>query len=371
MSLAVRTEVLRQLGATPDQSIELLAYNEAGFKVPAQLPTLPLPDEPFVAAWADYLEDARQRGAVPALRNRLRQFCFPVASGISQTPEYVAATRRGIVPGSGPGLVFGAPQRIRLFLHPTLAGRIPVLRFEHRDDFVPSVRALTKRNEPMDVPEAQGALMVAGYNNWDRIDRLRILFERGDLEAEGAREWGDVFRAVRKRRELYQDCFILLSVGPYSAVRARDFGLSDREWRRLSDVISLEHECAHYVTRRVFGTLGKGLHGELIADYTGITAAVGRFRADWFLRFMGLEDPTQYRRGGRLERYRGSPPLSDGAFTVLQHLVRRAAQTVEAVDRMVVARCDERARRIRVMLALSVVTLEELAGERGAHALYA
>lgn len=43
---------------------------------------------------------------------------------------------------------------------------------------------------------------------------------------------------------------------------------------------------------------------ELIADYAGIVAAWGRYRADWFLRFVGLEDYPRYREGGRLQNYR-------------------------------------------------------------------
>ena len=42
------------------------------------------------------------------------------------------------------------------------------------------------------------------------------------------------------------------------------------------------------------------LHDELIADYAGITAAIGHYRAAWFLRFLGLEDYPTYRPGGRL-----------------------------------------------------------------------
>jgi hypothetical protein len=73
------------------------------------------------------------------------------------------------------------------------------------------------------------------------------------------------------------------------------------------------------------------LADELIADYMGIVAAEGRYRADWFLRFVGLEGPI-YRPGGRLQNYRGDPSLSAGAFGALQVAVRRAAQNLETFD---------------------------------------
>ena len=71
---------------------------------------------------------------------------------------------------------------------------------------------------------------------------------------------------------------------------------------------------------------------ELIADYAGMVGAIGRFRADWFLRFVGLEDFPRYRPGARLDLYRGDPPLSDDAFQILQGLLVAAAVNLERFD---------------------------------------
>ncbi|MEH2229412.1 MAG: hypothetical protein V7K71_07160 [Nostoc sp.] len=102
------------------------------------------------------------------------------------------------------------------------------------------------------------------------------------------------------------------------------------EWLRLSLIIRLEHECCHYFTRRVFGSMRNNVLDELIADYQGIVAANnGRYRADWFLRFVGLEKFPNYQEGGRLENYRGNPALSDGAFRILQVFVKQAAENLE------------------------------------------
>jgi hypothetical protein len=194
------------------------------------------------------------------------------------------------------------------------------------------------------------------------VARLRDAFERhepGLLAWEPT--WGETFAVIRERRELYQDCFILLSSGPYSGVAAADLGLSSDEWNRLSITIRLEHECAHYFTRRLCGAMGASLLDELIADYAGITAAIERFRAEWFLRFLGLEDARGYRPGGRLESYRGTPPLSDGAFVVLQRVVRCVAATLEAVDALVRVRRQSAVSWARMTLTLASTTLEELA----------
>lgn len=116
----------------------------------------------------------------------------------------------------------------------------------------------------------------------------------------------------------------------------------------------------HYFTRRVFGSMKNRLLDELIADYAGIVRATGRFRADWALNFLGLEAHPDYRSGGRLEQYRGGPPLSDGAFRVLQHLVKRAVENLEAWS----AAGDDATRpdgHIRTIVAMTTLTVEELA----------
>jgi hypothetical protein len=177
--------------------------------------------------------------------------------------------------------------------------------------------------------------MVSGYNNWGRI--------RGLLRQ------GEEFARITPHRELYQDRFILLSDGPYSAVPAAQLGLGEAAWREMSLVIRPEHECTHYFTRRLFGSMRNNLLDELIADYAGITAALGRFRADWCLRFLSA----------RLEIYRGKPPLSEGAFRILSALLKAAAENLEGFE----TDLDQPAR----IAALASLRLEDLASpEAGA-----
>jgi hypothetical protein len=210
-----------------------------------------------------------------------------------------------------------------------------------------------------------GACMVAGYNNWGRVAELRRRWEAGDVDAGGARDWCTAFARLKPRKELYQDRFVLLSGGPYSGVPAEAMGMEPEEWSQASITIRLEHECAHYFTRRVLGSMRNNLLDELLADYAGIVAAAGGFRADWFLRFMGLDVEDGCRADGRIWTYRGNPPLSDTAFAVLQRVVRAAAVQVQEAD----GRLDDGFRaplgRARVLLALAGRTLEEIAANSG------
>jgi hypothetical protein len=359
---------LLALGASPAEAEELLRYNENAFDLTSlgQGLAIPLPDEPFVRIWETWADEARERGAFEVLRQHLPQLRFPIQAGISATEGYKAATLRGVPPEEIPeamGLPLVHLEKIELHVYQSPAGRIPLLIARGRDEFVALVRALAKRNEPVPVPPSQGALMIAGYNNWARLGELRRRWEEQDPADRETETWGEELARITPQRELYQDRFILLSDGPYSAVPAADLGLDETTWREMSLVIRRDHECAHYFTRRVFGSMRNHLLDELIADSAGLIAATGRFRADWFLRFLGLEDFPRYRPGGRLEIYRGD--LSEGAFAVLQDLARRAAENLERFDARTPAGPRTLEERALLIATLASVRLDEIASVQG------
>lgn len=363
-----RQSVLVSYGANAEETEELLAYNQNVFdrsclKLPVKFPLAP---EPHVATWEEYAIAAQEQGVFQALSSRLVQLRFPIQEGISQTEAYRSATRRGVPVDDmveATGLVLKQPEKLQLMIHQSLAGAIPVLLVSNREDFVSLVQALTMRNEPKPVPASMGACMVAGFNNWDRVRQYRQQWEAQNPANCSEASWAEEFGRLIPQKELYQDRFIILSDGPYSDVSASDIGLKEPEWRRLSLTIRLEHECTHYFTRRLFDSMRNNLLDELIADYRGIVAATGHYRADWFLRFLGLESFPDYREGGRLQNYRGQPPLSDGAFKILQALVKAAAENLQRFD-------GDRADELRtlngqplMLIALTYLTLEELASQ--------
>jgi hypothetical protein len=222
------------------------------------------------------------------------------------------------------------------------------------------VEALACRNEPEPVPDSQGACLVTGLNNWDRIRQMRQTWVVANPAASSEEHWQAHFREIIPFRELYQDSVIILSEGPYSSVESADLGLADEDWRRISLIIRREHECVHYFCRRVLSSRRFNLLDELLADYAGIVHAWGRFQADWLLRFLGLEAFPRYRVGGRLEVYRGRPPLSDGAFQVLQSLAWKAVRNLQELEQRPLP---------EMLLALSSLTLEELASDQSSAVL--
>lgn len=325
----------------------------------------PLLISSHIAVWQGYQVETQARGVLEALRSRIVQLQFPITSGISQTDAYRGATRKGqptIDMSAATGLILQQPEALQLTIHPTLAGEIPVLIAGCRADFVALVQAFTKRNEPEPISDSMGAVIIGGFNNWDRVRQYRCAWEANQQQATSKVEWQAEFQRLIPQKHLYQDRFILLSQGNYSGIAAEEMGLSESEWRDRSLTIRLEHECCHYFTKRVFGSMRNNMLDELIADYQGIVAAnAGRYRADWFLRFVGLESFPHYREGGRLQSYRGTPPLSDGAFKVLQVLIKQAATNLEqfSVNHQVELRITEK--RVQLIEMLAASTLEELA----------
>jgi len=255
------------------------------------------------------------------------------------------------------------PDGLRLFIHPTPAGRLPVVVAEAREDFVTLVQALARHNEPEPIPASMGACILSGYSNWDRIARLRRDWEEQPSGERHPPTWEQRFREIVEDRQTYQDRFVILSAGPYSDVTATDLGRDPEQWASESLHIRLAHESTHYFTRKVMGRMRNVLTDELVADYIGIVAGTGRFRADWFLRFMGLDVGTGCRSAGRLQIYRGAPPLSEGAFFMLQMAVRRAAYNLEAFFELSggVAPIDDAA-RAQTIITLTSMGLEGMAG---------
>lgn len=359
-------DTLAAYGASESEILELLTYNQNVFVPPSLEYLHQAQSEPHLATWEQYAQESASIGAYATLKPHLVQLQFPIMAGISETEDYRAATRKGQTTedmNNAVGLNLLQPEQLQLYIQQTLAGKIPVLIAANRSDFISLVQALTKRNEPQPIPDSMGACIVGGYNNWHRVRQYQQAWLAKNQFAKA--DWASEFQSLIKRPELYQDRFILLSRGTYSNVKATELGLDEQQWLELSFKIRLEHECTHYVTRRWFGSMRNNILDELIADYRGIVSAIGHYRADWFLHFVGLAEFPAYHQGGRLENYRGNPSLSAGAFTVIQKLVKNAAENLEKFDQKIRKTVITRREEMAILIALTTLRLEELASEAG------
>jgi len=325
--------LLRLFGADEAALPELLAYDVPLLSVEtARGVEIPAADEAHLVAWSSYLAEAGEIGLLPALCRRLPQLRFPVRPGMSEVESYRAATRRGVFPEEGDpeatGLPLRRPEGVTLTLHPTLAGRVPVLVANDRRDFESLVRALSARNEPVAVPTSMGACLVKGFNNWDRLNSFRARWEAEHPDGE----WDEAWPGIVAKKELYEDRFVILSSGPYSGIPAADAGFREDEWADLSLRIRRDHEATHYLTLRTAGLSRNNLLDEVLADWVGLLRTFGRYREDLALLFLGLERFPAYRDGARLENYRGKPPLGETAFEVVKRLARAAIANLATLD---------------------------------------
>ncbi len=364
---AHRVAVLFDYGASLSVVQELLAYSGALAKPPTStlLDRLPLRDEPHIEVWSSYANAALREGAWPVLRQHLVQLRFPIRTDISQHPVYQQATRQGVpveqLP-TLPELELCAPERITLNLHPTAVGMVPLITVGERDDFVALIQALVHSNEPVPVAESLGAVLIKGYVNWDRVRRLRQQWEVEALGDTSDVAWArEVSTHIKPFPYLYQDSFIIVSSGGYSAVPAAALGLDDDVWHTLSLQLRVVHESTHYLAWRLYGSVRNHLFDELIADYCGIVATRGRYSAEWALHFLGMEAFPACRPNGRLHQYRGQPPLSSEAFALLQRLVQAAVENLERFDQAYGALYASGEAQARLAARLMQLTLEDLA----------
>ncbi len=323
----------------------------------------PLSDEAYVAAWAYYLKESEKRGVFKTLQSHLVQFQFPVQKNISGSNDYRAATLRGTSTdkmASATGLLLNRPDSLELWIHQSVAGKIPVLIVPDDEDFSNIVRALSHKNEPVTVPRSMGAAMINGINNWNRILELK----KNWLNANPTRSWSNEFmKNILPTKSLYQDKIIVLSHKPYSGTTSESLGIPYKKWIEHSLKIRLEHECAHFFTLRYYGQMANNMHDELIADYMGISKVLGKFNADWFLKFIGLENYPYYISGARLENYLGKPPISKKSFETLKTIVKNAARNMAEFDKYLGPHQDELDRTHRLMGLCSVDLLDIASGQ--------
>ncbi|MEW7281263.1 hypothetical protein ABW636_21930 [Aquimarina sp. 2201CG1-2-11] len=316
-------------------------------------------EEPYSITWEAYHKESDTIGVFETLKKYLVQLQFPVEKNISVTEAYRNATLKGVsteTMKAASGLVLNNPKAIRLSIHQSLVGKIPVLIVPDEQDFCAIIQALLCKNEPEHLPKSMGAAIINGINNWDRIHRLKKEWQ----QSNPFESWGPYFKEyILPHPKLYKDKIIVLSTKPYSNTTAKNMNLPLTQWIDYSLQIRLEHECAHLFTLKYFGQMANNMHDEIIADYAGITKVLGQFNKEWFLYFLGLENYPQYRKGGRLENYLGDKGLSTEAFEVLLKLVKKIADNISEFDKSLgpITTSKDQLKRIICICELDLITM--------------
>jgi hypothetical protein len=207
-------------------------------------------------------------------------------------------------------ITFNSPDTLDIRIYDSFAGKIPVISAENTADFEELVTNIVHKGiRPYGI-EKTGASFVSG-------------------------------KTTR---------FIIISAKPYSNVPAAELGLNDEDnWRDKSVLLRLAHECTHYFTKQTFGISNNILHDELMADFIGIYETFGFYKAEWFLRFMGIIEGS----GSRFLVYTNGLPekvrkaVSELAVQSAENLEKwsntdsfKAMSTAERIKRMCISGLD-------------------------------
>ena len=206
----------------------------------------------------------------------------------------------------------------------TPAGPVQTVTLHEREDFELFLQILGNKCIPYEVPATQGAVILDGLVNWQKIRDHKAawkteMLERGELFPD----WSAEFKRFTADRSNYRDALIILSTGPYSNIPASAVGLDEEEWRRLSLIIRKYHECTHFVCRRTCPGNINAVRDEIVADAAGIIAAFGKFDPETEELFFGIKGSRYL--GGRLENYVSSED---------EDMDRLAAKVHEAIMRI-------------------------------------
>ncbi|MCI4670060.1 MAG: hypothetical protein MRZ79_18125 [Bacteroidia bacterium] len=321
-------------------------------------------DEVQLAEWIGFQEASERKDVLLFLKEMLYPLNFPIEKGISSTSGYREAQLKGkdskLIP-IATGLRLQSGQDIRLRYPKGIGGRLPVLEVPNKKDFAKIIQALAYKNEPQEIPESMGAILIGGITNWKRLHALKKAYKNSSATLP----WPIYFKEhIRSQKELYQDKIIVLSRKGYSGVSHEQLKLDEKEWLDYSFDIRFHHESAHYFTQRYLGGMRIHLHDEFLADYMGITQSLGYFSKNWFLAFMGL-DVGSNQESGRLSNYLPKEHfLSKKSVETLQDMTKEIAGNLASYNEWLLHSKKEKSPVCQI-LSISYLDLVQLAQEDG------
>ena len=251
---------------------------------------------------AEWNGELRGKAAIEHLAEVYQQlYLRPDETGAA---EYHRIVRTGAEANQKSLAHFHGDERDRLYREETPAGSVLVLTLYMRADFELFLQIMANRCVPQEIPATQGAAILDGVVNWQRIRRHQEAFFQQEIAAGNLfPDWPSEFKRFTADKRNCKDALIVLSVGPYSGIPAERLGLDLEEWTERSHVIRRVHECTHFVCRRLYPGKIDAVWDELVADSVGIYAAFGAFDLSMEEVFLGIAEGRYV--GGRLKNYAG------------------------------------------------------------------
>ncbi len=94
-------------------------------------------DEPYIESWEEYVSKTGEGEAFQLLRKCYPQLNFPIGDGINKTQGYIDAVLKGkpVATGGKALAALNKPEAIKIKLHTSIAGKVPVLFLADDEDF--------------------------------------------------------------------------------------------------------------------------------------------------------------------------------------------------------------------------------------------
>ncbi|MCR5748074.1 MAG: hypothetical protein K6G03_10235 [Lachnospiraceae bacterium] len=263
---------------------------------------------------SDQREHVKGRDVIPALADIYNKlYLAPGMDGLKE--EYEAVALGGEEPRVKSLSHFSGDDEDEMIFEQTPAGEVLAVTLSKREDFEMFLNIMLNKCVIKEIPKTQGASILDGVVNWNKIHDHMDRFVRAEKE-KGVTEpdYDAEFSRFTSDKKNFKDALIILSRGPYSAIKAEEAGFSEEEWLELSHTIRRYHECTHFICRRLYPEKIDAIWDELTADAVGIYAALGRYDISLAETFLGIKEGKY--TGGRLENY-----IKDGED--IQKLSRR------------------------------------------------
>ncbi len=237
--------------------------------------------------------EAEGKQVLPYLAQRFQQlYLKPEPEG---NPLYRSVVLAGEDAPSQDLSHFVMDERDSCVLLDTPAGSVRAVTLHQRSDFETALNCIAMKTRVTEIPATQGASILDGVISWPKIKAHEEEYRKT------ADDWDEEFGRFTKDKKNYTEALILLSYGPYSAVKPEAVGYDPEAWNRYSDLIRRYHECTHFVCRRLFPDQIHAIWDELAADAAGILAAFGSYDRAMAEVFLGIEG--EHYTKGRLENY--------------------------------------------------------------------
>ena len=269
----------------------------------SQWPDLPLPAQPAMAWWHEWLNDTPADLHFESLLTALPQLRIKPHHGASQSEPYKHLVLNGendIQIEQDELLQLIDPQgfSVRLANHP--CGPMPVIEILEEEDFLNVVRCLAYRCELIQIQQSVHAQAVSGLIHWGLIRNLNIQ-ERAQL--------------IILHRSNYSSL-------PASAIPGKP---TKEKWLEMSQIWRLEHELTHIATKRLVGEMRLNLFDELLADALGMINSLQLYSADLFRLGLGLNVDATTTLNGRVHTYIKGLKQQDSKYAC-EHVLMRSIE---------------------------------------------